>query len=141
MFNLGIATLVLQQSQAKPIPPIDWNNLPYQQQVKQIADGWRSKYNLPGVWCAFIKDGRVVACVATGYRSIEARESARVSDLLNVGSVSKPITGELIAQFVSRGVVSYSTTVGSIFTDLAVRYPNSPLLAATLRQLLNHTSG
>ena len=59
MLALGIASLLLTQSQAKPIPDIDWNNLPYQQQVKQMADGWRQKYHLPGVWVALIKDGKV----------------------------------------------------------------------------------
>ena len=52
MLALGIASLLLTQSQAKPIPDIDWNNLPYQQQVKQMADGWRQKYHLPGVGVA-----------------------------------------------------------------------------------------
>jgi hypothetical protein len=40
---LLVTALVPRQSRATLIPPIDWNNLPYQNQVKEMADGWRAK--------------------------------------------------------------------------------------------------
>lgn len=141
MLALGIASILLTQSQSKPIPDIDWNNLPYQQKVKQMADGWRWKYHLPGVWVALIKNGEVVACVATGVKNIETGAPALVTDHLNVGSVSKAITGMMIAQFVAKGVINYETTVGELFPELARKYPTSPLSRASLAQLLSHTSG
>ena len=141
MLALGIASLLLTQSQAKPIPDIDWNNLPYQQQVKQMADGWRQKYHLPGVWVALIKDGKVVACVATGLKDLERGLPASTSDYLAVGSVSKPITGTMIGYFVNRGDITYDTTIREVFPELAAKYPSSPLLDAKLRMLLEHTSG
>jgi CubicO group peptidase (beta-lactamase class C family) len=141
MLALGIASLILAQGQAKPIPKIDFSNLPYQQQVKQMADGWRSKYNLPGVWCAFVKDGKVVACVASGYRNLEKQESASISDHVSIGSVSKPISGTFIALHVTRGELKYETTVGEVFAQEAKEHPSNPLFRATLRQLLTHTSG
>ena len=129
------------QSQTKAIPAIDFNNLPYQQQVKKMAEQWREKYKLPGVWCALIKDGKVVACVASGTRNIETGAKASVDDHLNVGSVSKAITGTLIAELVAQGVISYNTTIGETFPELASKYPNSPFNKANLRQFLVHTSG
>ena len=141
MVALGIASLLVTQSQSKPIPDIDWNNLPYQQQVKQMADGWRQKYHLPGVWVALIKDGKVVACVATGVKNVETGTPALVTDHLNVGSVSKVITGMMIAQFVAKGVIRYDTTVREVFPELASKYPASPFARATLGQLMTHTSG
>jgi hypothetical protein len=141
MLALGVASLLLTQSQSKSIPPIDFNNLPYQQQVKTMADGWRSKYKLPGVWIALIKSGRVVACVATGVKNIETGTPAVVTDHLNIGSVSKVVTGMMIAQFVAKGVISYDTTVGQVFPEIVAKYPGSPFGRATLAQLLSHTSG
>ncbi len=79
MFALIIASLVLGQNQSKPIPEVNFNDLPYQQQVKQMADGWREKYHLPGVWVALIKNGKVVACVATGVKNIETGAPALVT--------------------------------------------------------------
>src|ERR1019366_8127937 len=115
MFAIVIACILLAQNEPKTIPPIDWNNLPYQQQVTEMADGWRAKYHLPGVWCAFIKDGKVVACVATGVKNIETGAPALVTDHLGVGSVSKVITGMIIAQFVANGVVGYQTKIEQVF--------------------------
>ena len=99
---------------------IEFDNLPYQDTVMQMADSWISKYHLPGVWCAFIKDRKVVACVADGVKNIETKTPASVDDHLNVGSVSKVITDTMIAEFVSQGVISYSTTVGEVFPSWRV---------------------
>ena len=139
MFAMGFASLLM--GQAKPIPEIDWNNLPYQREVRRMADSWRAKYHLPGVWVALIKDGKVVACVATGVKNIETGAPALVTDHLNVGSVSKVITGMMIAQFVAKGVISYEMTVGQVFPELAAKYPDSPFARATLGQLMTHTAG
>ncbi len=122
-------------------PPIDFNNLSYQGMVTEMAERWRRDFGLPGVWCAFIKDGRVQACVASGTRKVGANMPARVSDHLNIGSVSKVVTGSLIAFFVADGTIKYETTVGEIFPELAKQYPQSPLLRATLRELITHTTG
>jgi CubicO group peptidase (beta-lactamase class C family) len=125
----------------KVIPAIDFNNLPLQASLKQLANGWQSSYNLPGIWCALIKNGKVVACVAQGTKNINTGAAASVNDLLAVGSVSKPITGMFVAQFVQQGLIKYDTRVQDVFPEFRVKYPNSPLLNATLRQLLSHTGG
>lgn len=125
----------------REVTPPDVKSLPYQQQVTDMAEGWRAKYGLPGVWCAFIKDGRVQACVASGTRKVGEHQPVSVNDHLNVGSVSKVITGSLIAFFVADGTVKYETTAGEVFPELARQYPQSLLLKATLRQLITHTAG
>jgi CubicO group peptidase (beta-lactamase class C family) len=118
----------------------DPSKLPYQRQITEMAEMWRVKYGLPGVWCGVIRNGKVVASVANGYRNIETKAPASLNDHLNVGSVSKIVTGSLIALFVAKGIVSYDTTVGQVFGSLAKNYPSSPMLKSTLRQLLAHTS-
>jgi len=122
-------------------PVIDFNNLPYQQTVTQMADRWRSQYNLPGVWCAYIRGGRVVACVAVGSSALDPLKNATVNQHLNVGSVSKVVTNTILARFIAKGQISYDTSVGDTFPEYRNKYPNSSLLNATLKQLITHTAG
>ena len=116
-------------------------NTPEQKMLIAMAENWRQKYRLPGVWCAYIKDGKIAACVAIGLKNKEAGTPALISDHLNIGSVSKVITGTMVAQFVARGVLRYETTVGEVFPELASKYVGSPLLQATLAHLLVHEGG
>ncbi len=132
-------SLTLPTSSAQRPYAVDFNNLPYQETVRGMAQRWMAQKGLPGVWCALIKGGKVVACVATGSKNDHA--AATVNDHLNVGSVSKVITGEMLAQFVAKGVISYDTTVGKVFPDVQKDYPNSPFYNATLLQLITHTAG
>jgi CubicO group peptidase (beta-lactamase class C family) len=120
---------------------IDPNNLPMQQTVEQMAARWRAQYNIPGVWCAVIRDGKVVAFVASGVKSTATNAPASVDDKLPIASLSKPITGSMIASFVASGKISYDTKFREVFPELASQYPNSPVLNATLKQFLSHTSG
>ena len=141
MVCFGIASLLFAQTQASQVPAIDFNNLPYQDTVKRMADDWRAKYNLPGVWCAVIKRGKVVAIVATGVKNVSTGAPARIDDHFSIGSVSKVVTGSLISLFVAKGNIKYETKLGSVFPEFAVKFPNSPLLSATLRQFMTHMSG
>lgn len=114
---------------------------PLQRQVEVLADKWRTAYGLPGVWCAVVRNNRLAACFGTGYKNVKTGATASLSDHLNCGSVSKAVTGSLIAQFVGRRAISYEVTVGTLFPELVKKHPNSPLIAATLGQALAHTAG
>jgi CubicO group peptidase (beta-lactamase class C family) len=141
MLSVAVASVLLSQAQQRTVPPIDWNNLPYQNQVKEMADRWRAKYHLPGVWCAFVKNTKTVAEVAIGFKDRSNNSAATIDDELPLASVPKVVSGTLIALKVSEGVIGYDTTIGQVFPELARRYPMSPLSKATLRQLISHTSG
>jgi len=54
-----------------------------------------------------------------------------------VGSVSKALTGMLLAEAVTRGEVTLDSTVGVLLPDTA----GSPLGSVTVRELCTHTSG
>ncbi len=120
---------------------LETGRLPFQKQVIEMAEGWRTKYGIPGVWCAYIISGKVVACVATGINNLRVGTPASIDDHLGIGSVSKVISGSMIALFVADGTIKYDTTLGDVFRDLATKHPNSPVLSASLRQLISHTAG
>ncbi|MGC4043177.1 MAG: serine hydrolase domain-containing protein [Armatimonas sp.] len=136
-----ITALLARPTPGRKEDPIDTANLPYQKKVTELAEAWRARYHLPGAWCAYIRDGKVAALVATGFKNLETKAEASVTDRLGVGSVTKVFTGSLIAFFVADGTLKYETKIGDVFPDLKREFPNSPIVQATLRQLLNHTSG
>lgn len=115
--------------------------LPYQQMVTDMAERWREKYGLPGVWCAYVRNGKVAAMTAVGFKNVETKTPVGIDDYLNVGSVSKVITGSLLAQFVANGTITYETTVGEVFPELAQKHPGSLMLRSTLGQLEAHVAG
>lgn len=120
---------------------VDFSNLTHQSQVLGAAQAWRAKYHLPGVWCAAVKNGRVVACVTTGVNNPDLGDGPSLDHHLNIGSVSKVVTAMMISTFVARGVITYNTTIGEVFPGLVAKYPSSPFRSVTLRQLIAHTSG
>ena len=113
------------------VQPLDFQatELPYQQPITDIAEGWRAKYGLPGVWCAYLRNGCVAAMVTTGYRNVETKAPARLQDHLPVGSISKVLAGSMLAFFVAAGTVRYETMIGEVFPEMARQHSDSPLSA------------
>jgi CubicO group peptidase (beta-lactamase class C family) len=72
----------------------------------------------PGVWLGFLGE-------ANAERGFE------------LGSISKAITGMLLADAIRRGEVTLETTVGALAPELE----STPVAGATLRRLATHTSG
>lgn len=120
---------------------LDASNLPYQNVVTAMAEKWISSHGLPAVWCGVIRNGKLVALVAVGKSGVKADDKATISQHLNVGSVSKVVSNTLLSHFVATGQIKYSTTVGDVFTEFRSKYHTSPLLNASLAQLITHTAG
>jgi CubicO group peptidase (beta-lactamase class C family) len=88
--------------------------------------------------------GRRTRCVAaavvdprTGTRMAFIGGDVDASTRFEVGSVTKAMTGMLLAEAVRRGEVTLASTVGDLLGDTA----GSPLGSVTLRELCTHTSG
>ena len=116
-------------------------NTPEQKILTQMAENWRQKYRLPGVWAVVVKDERTVACVASGVRNIKTGSPASINDYCKIGSATKPITGMMIAMMVDRGIISWKTRVRDLFPTFVQKYPQSPFLDASVASLLAHTAG
>ena len=62
----------------------------------------------------------------------------RASRLYEIGSLTKPLTAELLATMIADGSVTMETTVGAILPDVALP---APVASITLDELVTHQSG
>lgn len=105
-----------------------------------LLDPIRTKYALPSLAAAVVKNGKLVAVGAVGVRVAETAISVTVDDRYHLGSDTKAMTAMLAGMMVEEGKLSWNSTIGEV---LGPDEPNlRPKFAAiTLKELLSHTSG
>jgi CubicO group peptidase (beta-lactamase class C family) len=95
--------------------------------------------------------GDTVVARARGVRKWDvdhgaASNQVRNDDKFNVGSISKPFTGYLMAYLVQSGELAWTTTIGDVFPELQspsflTRYGIRPsYVSKTLEQLMTHNA-
>lgn len=82
------------------------------------------------------KDGAVVASGAYGFADLENRVPAAVGSVYAIGSVTKTFTAAAVLTLADEGKLSLDDPLGKFVPS----FPE-PGRSATVRQLLNHTSG
>jgi CubicO group peptidase (beta-lactamase class C family) len=99
-----------------------------------------SRYDLPALAAAVVRDGRIVAAGVAGVRRVGTTIAVTVQDRFHIGSDTKAMTALLGAMLVEDGALRWNTTVGEIYPELvATMAPGVERI--TLEQLLSHTSG
>jgi CubicO group peptidase (beta-lactamase class C family) len=99
-----------------------------------------SKYGLPAVAAAVVKNGKTVTAGAVGKRRVDSNIPVTMYDRFHVGSNTKAMTALLAAIMVEEGKLNWTSTIAGVFPELAGRM-DAGLGAVTLEQLLSHTSG
>jgi CubicO group peptidase (beta-lactamase class C family) len=82
----------------------------------------------------------VVVSGVTGTRKAGTDVAATIDDHWHLGSETKAMTAVIIATFVERGRLTWETTLGDVFPELAAGFP-SHFRAITVTQLLSHHAG
>ena len=90
----------------------------------------------PGAMVIVTQRGRTVYAAGRGLADIEARRPIGADTVFRLGSLTKQFTAAIVLQLVQEGRISLDDPVSRFFPD----YPQ-PGAGATVRQLLNHTSG
>lgn len=90
----------------------------------------------PGVAVIVTRGGRTVYAAGRGMADVAAHRSLAPSSVFRLGSITKQFTAAVILQLVGEGRISLDDPLSRFFPD----YPQ-PGAGATVRQLLNHTSG
>lgn len=90
----------------------------------------------PSISVAVAMDGRMTWAGAVGYADIENRKIAGPDSMYRLGSVSKPVTGIILARLLDRGEISLDDRVMSLVPALPEAYAD-----VTIRQLASHTAG
>jgi CubicO group peptidase (beta-lactamase class C family) len=102
---------------------------------QQMAEG-----GLVGLAAAVIVDGEVVWRAGYGHADREAGTPFTPATVMNIGSISKTMTGAAMMRAVEQGRLSLDADIGAAL-PFAVRNPHRPEATLTLRHLATHTSG
>lgn len=120
------ATLAMTSA---PLPP------DFEQRARELLEKAYAEDG-PGAVAIVVDDGRIVYHAGRGLADIEAGTPITTETVFRYASITKQFTAATILQLVAEGKVSLDAPL----TDYLSEYPQ-PGGAATVRQLLNHTSG
>lgn len=90
----------------------------------------------PGATVIVTRRGRVIYSASRGLADLAAHRPLTQNTVFRLGSITKQFTAAIVLQLVAEGRISLDDRVSRFFPD----YPQ-PGAMATVRQLLNHTSG
>jgi len=109
-------------------------------EVVRLIEPIRQEHRLPALGAAVVTSRGVVVSGVTGTRKAGTDVAATIDDQWHLGSDTKAMTAVIIAAFVERGRLTWETTLGDVFTELAAGFP-SDFRAITVSQLLSHYAG
>lgn len=90
----------------------------------------------PGAAVIVMDDGKIAYSAGRGLANVDTRRPITPDTVFRLGSITKQFTAAVILQLVEEGKLSLSDPLSKFLPD----YPK-PGAAATVAQLLNHTSG
>ncbi len=108
--------------------------------VAEVLEPLRQKNGLPAMGGAVLTGKGLVALNVVGVRKAGTETKATTADLWHLGSDTKAMTAAMIGALVERGRLTWDTTIGDVFPDVAPAMPES-VRAVTVRHLLSHRSG
>ena len=109
-----------------------WANL------AELAEMVRGQSGVPGIALAVVRDGRIVDAAVAGTTSLENGRPLTLGDSFEWGSLTKSVTGTVIARLIADGALAPDTTIGAVFPEVAMR---ESYRAVTLAQLMRHEAG
>jgi D-alanyl-D-alanine carboxypeptidase len=90
----------------------------------------------PGASVVVMRHGRIIFATGRGLADLATRRPITPDTIFRYGSITKQFTAAIILQLVSEGRIALDDPISRFFPD----FPQ-PGAHATVRQLLNHTSG
>jgi CubicO group peptidase (beta-lactamase class C family) len=100
----------------------------------------RDEYHLPALVGAILLGDRLAATGAIGIRKIGSAQPIQVTDQMHIGSCTKAMTATMIGSLVEEGKLSWKSTFGMVFPEIADQF-HREFQGATLSQLLTHRAG
>ena len=100
-------------------------------------DSVRTKYLVPGMAAAIVKDGKLKSAVVSGVRKVGDSSPVRMLDAFQIGSVTKPITAMLAYILDRKKILPVTTRITDVFPEL--RSSMQPAYrVVTVKMLLTH---
>lgn len=110
------------------------------QKTKPFADSIRKVYAIPELSYAAIDDKQILEIAALGKHSVDLPDTATLKDRFHIGSNTKAMTAFMIAKYVEKGKLKWSTK----FLDIFPEWKNQSRAGyenMTLQDLLSHRAG
>lgn len=83
----------------------------------KYADSIRIEYKIPEISYAVINDKSILEIQAIGLHSLELKDSATLNDRFHIGSLTKAMTAFIIAKYVEKGKLKWTTKFFDIFPE------------------------
>jgi CubicO group peptidase (beta-lactamase class C family) len=106
----------------------------------QFADSIRNRYTIPEISYAVVSSKSILEIAAVGRHSIDLPDTATLKDRFHIGSNTKAMTAFIIAKYVEKGTINWTTN----FFDIYPEWKNGSQAAyhhITLQDLLSHKAG
>jgi CubicO group peptidase (beta-lactamase class C family) len=106
-------------------------------QLDSLVAAQMARTHTPGVQVAVAYEGRVVFTKGYGVADIETARPVTTQTLFRVGSVTKMVTGVILAELAEQGTLDLRAPIARYVTELEGRRVG----AVTAHQLLTHSAG
>jgi CubicO group peptidase (beta-lactamase class C family) len=115
-------------------------NICFAQQTVHFADSIRKTYDIPELSYAVVDGKTILEISVMGRHSVDLRDTATIDDRFHIGSNTKAMTAFVIAKFVEKGKLEWTTKFFDLFPEWrvssALEYDK-----ITLQDLLSHRAG
>lgn len=110
------------------------------QKTVKFADSIRKSHHIPEISYAAIDSKSTLEIAALGNHSVDLPDAATLEDRFHIGSNTKAMTAFLIAKYVEKGQLKWTTQFFDLFPDWKLK--SKPEYAnITLQDLLSHKAG
>lgn len=106
-------------------------------QAQEALRGFVESSTIPGLSVAVAVDGRIVWAEGFGFADLEQRVSARADTVYRIASISKSMTGAVLARLALSGRLDLDAPI----RQLVPEFPEKPEGEITARYLAAHLSG
>ncbi len=112
----------------------------FDQKTVKFADSILKSYHIPEISYAVIDSKSTLEIAALGKHSVNLPDVATLEDRFHIGSNTKAMTAFLIAKYVEKGQLKWTTRFFDLFPDWKLK--SKPEYAnITLQDLLSHKAG
>lgn len=122
-----------------------------QQYLDRLIAFYRNQHVMPAVGAGIVLGGKLVVSRAVGVRKHGASQETQPDDLFQFGSITKPMTGYLLARLIQQGELSWGSTIGQSYPDVIATLEgqigpgeqawSNHYRDTTVVDLMTHTSG
>jgi CubicO group peptidase (beta-lactamase class C family) len=109
-------------------------------QLESIVERVRALEDLPALAVMVVKNGSIAEWTAVGQRSMGFPTVVTTSDQWHIGSLTKAMTGTLIAMYVEQSLLDWDTRPLDVWPELAQSI-HPDYVDVTMAQLLSHRAG